>query len=128
MFQKLFSAVTFVFFFSVSSLVFAAQAVNINTADAFTLAENLNGIGTAKAKAIIDYRAQNGDFASIDELVNVSGIGLKLVNRNRSLLSISDDSVVKSIATPAIKKPDVSTSAAEPLIPKSTAAPALPAN
>ncbi len=39
-----------------------AGEVNVNTADAETLADELNGIGPVKAKAIIEYREQNGPF------------------------------------------------------------------
>lgn len=48
--------------------------VNINT-DSKARLESLNGIGPAKAQAIIDYRTQNGPFASIEQIKNVSGIG-----------------------------------------------------
>jgi len=72
--------------FSGSAL--AAQVVNINTADATTMSENLNGIGDSKALAIIKYREANGDFATVDDLANVSGIGLKLIDRNRDFLSV----------------------------------------
>ncbi|MCD7708697.1 MAG: helix-hairpin-helix domain-containing protein [Clostridiales bacterium] len=48
--------------------------VNINTATLEQL-ETLPGIGEAKAKAIISYREENGNFASTDAIVNVSGIG-----------------------------------------------------
>ena len=52
----------------------AADLVNINTADSTQL-QTLNGIGPAKAQAIIDYRTQNGPFKTIEEIMNVSGIG-----------------------------------------------------
>ena len=47
--------------------------VNINTADAAELA-TLSGIGEAKAESIIAYREENGDFSSIEEIMNVNGI------------------------------------------------------
>ena len=50
--------------------------VNINEADQAQL-ETLNGIGPSKAQKIIQYREENGDFQSIEELMNVSGIGEK---------------------------------------------------
>jgi competence protein ComEA len=46
----------------------AAGPVDINTADAKTLARELKGIGLARAQAIVDYRAKNGPFKSADEL------------------------------------------------------------
>lgn len=48
--------------------------ININTADINTLTR-LNGIGEVKAKAIIEYRQQNGPFRTIEEIKNVKGIG-----------------------------------------------------
>lgn len=51
-----------------------AGKVNINTADSETL-QTLDGIGEAKAKAIIEYRNKNGDFKNIEDIKNVSGIG-----------------------------------------------------
>lgn len=51
-----------------------ACPVNINKADAAGL-DLLPGIGASKAAAIIDYRTQNGPFASCNDLNNVTGIG-----------------------------------------------------
>ena len=48
--------------------------VNINSATASEL-QSLNGIGEAKAKAIIEYREKNGNFEKIEDIKNVSGIG-----------------------------------------------------
>lgn len=57
--------------------------VNINTADIETLARELNGIGAAKARAIVEYREENGSFASVDELIEVKGIGVAIMEKNR---------------------------------------------
>ncbi len=65
-----------------------AAIVNINKADAETLAENLKGIGLTKAQAIVKYRKDNGKFASVDELTNVKGIGEKTVAKNRDDLTV----------------------------------------
>ena len=54
-----------------------AEPVNINTADATALANALDGIGPAKAKAIVAYREKNGPFKKIEELMNVRGVGEK---------------------------------------------------
>jgi len=78
------------FSLALSLPLWAAQSVNINTADAETLAEALNGIGQSKAEAIIAYRDANGPFADADALVNVKGIGLATVNKNRELI-LTDD-------------------------------------
>ena len=49
---------------------------------------SLKGIGDTRAQAIIVYRQQFGGFKSIDELTKVSGIGEKILNANKSRLSI----------------------------------------
>ncbi|HRP94971.1 MAG TPA: helix-hairpin-helix domain-containing protein [Rhodocyclaceae bacterium] len=64
----------------------AADAVDINTADAATL-EQVKGIGPAKANAIIEFREANGPFASVDELVRVPGIGEKTLQQLRDQLT-----------------------------------------
>ena len=48
--------------------------VNLNTADAAAL-ESLPGVGPATAQAILDYRSEHGRFRSVDDLLNVRGIG-----------------------------------------------------
>ena len=48
--------------------------ININTASETEL-ETLSGVGPVTAAAIIDYRTQNGPFAAVDDLIDVSGIG-----------------------------------------------------
>lgn len=62
---------------------FAAGPVDINSADAKTLAEGLTGVGMSKAEAIVAYRTEHGPFANASELAQVKGIGDKLVERNR---------------------------------------------
>ena len=64
--------------------VVQAEPVNINTADATALAKALNGIGPAKAKAIVSYREKNGPFKSVDQLAMVEGITQKLIDKNRA--------------------------------------------
>lgn len=63
------------------------DAININEADVATLA-NLNGIGEAKAEAIISYREQNGPFATVGDLGNVKGIGTKTLETNAERLTV----------------------------------------
>jgi competence protein ComEA len=62
--------------------------VNINAADASTLAQELKGIGSVKAQAIVEYRQKHGAFRSVDELAQVKGISQKLIDRNRADLRI----------------------------------------
>lgn len=71
-----------------SSTLLAAP-VDINTADATTLAANINGVGQKKAEAIVQYRKTHGSFKRIDDLVKVRGIGAKLLEKNRADLMIS---------------------------------------
>lgn len=66
----------------------AAEPVNINTADAATLAKSLNGIGMAKAEAIVAHRDEYGPFSSADELENIKGIGPSTVERNRDAITV----------------------------------------
>ena len=73
-----------------TSLTWAGQ-VDINKADAETLAAELNGIGQAKAEAIVTYRDNLGPFLTVDDLVLVKGIGEGTVEKNRALLLVSVD-------------------------------------
>ena len=65
-----------------------AGPVNINTADAKTLARELDGIGPAKAQAIVDYRQKNGTFKTADDLLKVEGIGAKVLEQNRDNIRV----------------------------------------
>lgn len=60
-----------------------AGPVDINSADAETISAELNGIGMAKAQAIVEYRKQHGPFKSVDDLTLVKGIGERTVEINR---------------------------------------------
>lgn len=70
--------------------VVAAGTVNINAADAETLAESLDGIGPVKARAIVEHREANGDFASVEELLEVRGIGDGTLDSLRDSVSTGD--------------------------------------
>jgi competence protein ComEA len=63
------------------------KKLNINTANAQQL-DLLPGIGPSLAERIIRYRQENGKFNSIDELLNVSGIGEKKLEEIRELVDI----------------------------------------
>ena len=86
--------------FTFAGLVHAA--VNINTASQAEL-ETLQGIGPAKAKAIIEHRKKNGSFKSVDDLQNVSGIGPATVQRLRTDISVGGASVARKESKPAAK-------------------------
>ena len=67
----------------------AAPPIDINTAGAETLADAIDGVGIKRAERIIRYREANGPFRSIDDLVNVQGIGERIVEQSRDRLSVS---------------------------------------
>lgn len=65
--------------------VFAwAGPVDINKADAKTIAKELDGVGLSRAQAIVEYREKNGAFKSVDDLKKVKGIGAKTLEQNRT--------------------------------------------
>lgn len=63
--------------------------VDLNQADAAALQRELAGVGEAKAKAIVAYRESNGPFSSIDELLEVKGIGKAILDKNREKLEVN---------------------------------------
>lgn len=76
---------------AVAQFGFAEEAaIDVNTATAEELAEGLHGVGMAKARAIVEYREENGDFEHVDELVNVRGIGLRTLDRNRDRIELPE--------------------------------------
>ena len=67
-----------------------AGPININTADANSIARELQGVGIAKAQAIVDYRAKNGDFAAPEDILNVKGIGQSILEKNKNDILVTD--------------------------------------
>ena len=65
------------------SSISIAQEVNINTADAQSIATSLNGIGLKKAEAVVAWRTEHGNFTDLAELENVRGIGPKTIEKNK---------------------------------------------
>lgn len=65
------------------------EKIDLNGADAPTLQRELAGVGEAKARAIVAYRETNGPFASVDELLEVKGIGKAILDRNRDKLEVN---------------------------------------
>lgn len=87
---------------------FAATPVNINKADAPTIAKSLDGIGLAKAEKIVAWRDEHGPFKSVDELSQVSGIGPATLERNREAILLGDgpgNSKAAKAPAPAKAKP-----------------------
>lgn len=61
-----------------------AAPVDVNHASAKEIAKALNGVGLAKAQAIVAYRDEHGNFTSPDDLALVKGVGVKTVEKNRA--------------------------------------------
>jgi competence protein ComEA len=81
----------FISLFALSA--WAAETVNINQASAEEIAEALTGVGVVKAEEIVRYREANGAFQHADELVNVKGMGLATVDKNRDRIIVDGASV-----------------------------------
>jgi competence protein ComEA len=96
----------------------SADPVNINTADAATLARELSGVGATRAAAIVAHRTQNGPFRSVEELTLVKGIGPRVIEQNRGNLVVGP-------ARPAARAPAAvaprKVPAAQPGVPRPTA-------
>ena len=69
----------------------AMESVDINSADAQTLASSMVGVGEKRAQAIVAYREEHGPFQSVEDLIRVSGIGTKVLEDNRAKLRIGKD-------------------------------------
>ena len=67
-----------------------AGPVNINTADAATLASELTGVGPALAQAIVKDRQEHGNFATPEALTRVKGIGDRIVEMNKANILVAD--------------------------------------
>ena len=64
------------------------RSVNINLANTAEIASGLKGIGLKKAAAIIEWRNTNGQFTSLEQLLEVKGIGQKTLDMNKSFITI----------------------------------------
>lgn len=72
-----------------TSTAYAMDKININTATQYEL-QSLSGVGESTAEAIIQYREKNGLFKSVDDLVNVKGIGNKKIEKLSENLTVSE--------------------------------------
>ena len=68
-----------------------AGPVNVNSADAESIAAELKGVGLAKAKAIVEYRKKHGPFRSAEDLTLVKGIGERTLDLNKADIKVADD-------------------------------------
>lgn len=80
--MKMIKVILAVYLLGLNSAAWAGL-VNINKADAETLAIELKGIGIKKAQAIVAYRSKNGVFKAVNDLANVKGISDKTIEKNR---------------------------------------------
>ncbi len=71
-----------------TAIASGGEKVDVNTADAATLARVLHNVGQTKAEAIIAHRQENGPFRSIEQLATVKGIGLRTVELNRDRIEL----------------------------------------
>ena len=62
--------------------------VNLNSDDAERIATLMKGVGPSIAERIVAYRTEHGDFSSLDDLLQVKGIGPKTLEKNRHLLKL----------------------------------------
>ncbi len=97
------AALAFALTLAVPGLLLAATPVNINKADAATIAKSLDGIGQSRAQAIVDWRTAHGPFKKADDLHHVKGIGKATIERNRDAILLDGDAAttVAKAATPA---------------------------
>ena len=70
--------------------------VNINTATVEELSQ-LKNIGEVKAKAIVEYRESNGDFAKIEDIVLVKGIGEGIFSALKEDLSVEGETSFEDV-------------------------------
>ena len=66
--------------------------INVNTANAESLAEALDGVGLSRARSIIEWREANGPFQDPYDLVQVRGISERIVKMNEQRIRVSDNS------------------------------------
>ena len=75
-----------------------ATPVNVNSADAKTIADALAGIGQKKAEAIVKYRTEKGPFKTIEDLTQVKGVTKKILAKNPNDILLSDTSTPAPVA------------------------------
>ena len=74
----------------VEVIISSSELININTASQFEL-ESLPGIGPTTAQAIIAHREENGPFATIEDIVDVPGIGSGTFERIKDLITVGGE-------------------------------------
>ncbi len=104
------SYLVFFILIMLSQTIFAV--VDINTATEEELAHELSGIGPVKARRIVEYREKIKGFVSVEQLMEVKGIGPKTLARNRDkiakiakIIAIAPVPVKRLNLSPQIEKP-----------------------
>lgn len=99
--MKKFAVIASLVFSLFASPAILAEMVNLNKADAATLQANLKGVGEKKAQAIVAYRQENGEFKSIEEIMEVKGIGEGIFKKIKDDLSLTKGATVSTDKTAA---------------------------
>ncbi len=73
---------------NIAAAATAVKVVDVNNADAKTIAAQLKGVGLKKAQAIVDYRDTHGPFKTLDDLLKVKGIGVSTLAKNKDKISL----------------------------------------
>ena len=76
--------------------------VNINTATASEL-ETLPRVGPKVAQRIIDFRTKNGNFKKVEEIMKVQGIGEKVFEDIKDLITVGGENAANSGSFPLIR-------------------------
>lgn len=72
-------------------LLVYADPLDINKADAETIAATMKGVGMSRAAQIIAYRERHGPFKSVEELTSIKGIGDKIIEQNREVITVHNE-------------------------------------
>ncbi len=75
---------------SLTQAALALESINVNTAGVEQLAQSLEGVGMARAQAIVEYRDKFGPFVDLEDLQEVSGIGPALIETNKDRIVFSE--------------------------------------
>ncbi|MCA0900767.1 ComEA family DNA-binding protein [Microbulbifer agarilyticus] len=70
------------------AVVKEVKVVSLNTATAEELADALDGVGVTRAELIIQYREENGSFSSVEELLEIKGIGVATLEKNKDRIQL----------------------------------------
>lgn len=89
LFSKSLAALLLAFAFGAGSAAEASERINLNTADVATLDRVMDGVGPAKAAAIVEHRRVHGPFRSVDQLLDVKGIGPATLELNRARIMVA---------------------------------------